>query len=86
MIVIKADKTEIHIVSWRALITDATGKKFSKSEGNAVWLNADKTSPYSVLNSDECDGCGCVRFAKIFTFLSLDEIEEIRKHDLEPLP
>ena len=30
------------------LITDATGKKFGKSEGNAVWLNPEKTSPYEM--------------------------------------
>ncbi|MDE8688529.1 tyrosine--tRNA ligase, partial [Streptococcus gordonii] len=54
--------------------------KFGKSEGNAVWLNADKTSPYEMyqfwMNVMEDDA---VRFLKIFTFLSLDEIEEIRK-------
>ncbi|MGT2924972.1 tyrosine--tRNA ligase [Streptococcus caviae] len=61
------------------LITDATGKKFGKSEGNAVWLDADKTSPYEMyqfwLNVMDADA---VRFLKIFTFLSLDEIEDIR--------
>ncbi|KAI3473628.1 hypothetical protein Pfo_031456 [Paulownia fortunei] len=29
------------------LMTDATGKKFGKSEGNAIWLDAEKTSPYT---------------------------------------
>ena len=62
------------------LITDATGKKFGKSEGNAVWLNADKTSPYEMyqfwMNVMDADA---VRFLKIFTLLPLDEIEEIRK-------
>ncbi|MFM1639727.1 tyrosine--tRNA ligase [Streptococcus mutans] len=61
------------------LITDATGKKFGKSEGNAVWLDADKTSPYEMyqfwLNVMDADA---IRFLKIFTFLSLDEIEDIR--------
>ena len=42
----KADKTG-HVMTV-PLITDATGKKFGKSEGNAVWLNADKTSPYEM--------------------------------------
>ena len=74
----KADKTG-HVITV-PLITDASGKKFGKSEGNAVWLNADKTSPYEMyqfwMNVMDDDA---VRFLKIFTFLSLDEIEEIRK-------
>lgn len=74
----KADKTA-HVITV-PLITDATGKKFGKSEGNAVWLNADKTSPYEMyqfwMNVMDADA---VRFLKIFTLLPLDEIEEIRK-------
>ena len=74
----KADKTG-HVITV-PLITDATGKKFGKSEGNAVWLNTDKTSPYEMyqfwMNVMDADA---VRFLKIFTLLPLDEIEEIRK-------
>lgn len=74
----KADKTG-HVLTV-PLITDATGKKFGKSEGNAVWLDADKTSPYEMyqfwLNVMDDDA---VRFLKIFTFLSLDEIAAIEK-------
>ena len=74
----KADKTA-HVITV-PLITDATGKKFGKSEGNAVWLNADKTSPYEMyqfwMNVMDADA---VRFLKIFTLLPLDEIEEIGK-------
>ena len=74
----KADKTG-HVITV-PLITDASGKKFGKSEGNAVWLNADKTIPYEMyqfwMNVMDDDA---VRFLKIFTFLSLDEIEGIRK-------
>ncbi|MGT2885046.1 tyrosine--tRNA ligase [Streptococcus ferus] len=62
------------------LITDSTGKKFGKSEGNAVWLDANKTSPYEMyqfwLNVMDEDA---IRFLKIFTFLSLDDIEAIRR-------
>ncbi|MCR8968246.1 tyrosine--tRNA ligase [Streptococcus zalophi] len=61
------------------LITDSSGKKFGKSEGNAIWLDANKTSPYEMyqyfVNTMDDDA---VRFLKIFTFLSLEEIEEIR--------
>lgn len=62
------------------LITDSTGKKFGKSEGNAIWLDADKTSPYEMyqfwLNVDDADA---VKLLKIFTFLSLEEIAEIEE-------
>lgn len=74
----KADKTG-HVMTV-PLITDSIGKKFGKSEGNAVWLDADKTSPYEMyqfwLNVMDDDA---VRFLKIFTFLSLEEIAEIEK-------
>ncbi|MGT2829164.1 tyrosine--tRNA ligase [Streptococcus hillyeri] len=74
----KADKTG-HVMTV-PLITDSTGKKFGKSEGNAVWLDAEKTSPYEMyqfwLNVMDDDA---VRFLKIFTFLSLDEIADIEK-------
>ncbi|MGF0112648.1 tyrosine--tRNA ligase [Streptococcus sp. SGI.013] len=74
----KADKTG-HVMTV-PLITDSTGKKFGKSEGNAVWLDANKTSPYEMyqfwLNVMDDDA---VRFLKIFTFLSLDEIAEIEE-------
>lgn len=73
----KADKSG-HVLTV-PLITDATGKKFGKSEGNAVWLDASKTSPYEMyqfwLNVLDADA---IRFLKIFTFLTLEEIEEIR--------
>lgn len=74
----KADKTG-HVMTV-PLITDSTGKKFGKSEGNAVWLDAEKTSPYEMyqfwLNVMDNDA---VRFLKIFTFLSLEEIAEIEE-------
>ena len=74
----KADKTG-HVMTV-PLITDSTGKKFGKSEGNAVWLDAEKTSPYEMyqfwLNVMDDDA---VRFLKIFTFLSQEEIAEIEE-------
>ncbi|MBM9833268.1 tyrosine--tRNA ligase, partial [Enterococcus faecalis] len=74
----KADVTG-HVITV-PLISDSTGRKFGKSEGNAIWLDADKTSPYQMyqywLNTPDADA---VRFLKIFTFLSLDDIAEIEK-------
>ncbi len=69
------------------IITDKkTGKKFGKSEGNAVWLDPNKTSPFKFyqfwLNvSDE----GLETYFKIFTFLSLNEISQMLL-DHEPNP
>lgn len=57
------------------LITDASGKKFGKSEGNAVWLDAKKTTPFAfyqfwITLPDE----GLENYLKVYTFLSLQEI------------
>lgn len=62
------------------LITKADGTKFGKTEGNAVWLDAEKTSPYEFyqfwINTDDRDA---MKFLKYFTFLTLEEIAEIEK-------
>ena len=66
------------------LILDATGKKFGKSEGNALWLNKDKTSSYELyqylINSDDSK---VEEYLKVFTFLSKEEIEAIMKQHNE---
>lgn len=66
------------------LITDSSGKKFGKSEGSAVWLDPDMTSPYKLhqffLNVPDTD---VVRLLKVFTFLSKSEIEELEKEAQE---
>lgn len=60
------------------IITDATGKKFGKSEGNAVWLDPELTSPYAFyqfwMNVDDRD---VVPLLKVFTFLHRDRIAEL---------
>lgn len=66
------------------LVTDSRGVKFGKSEGNAVWLDKDKTSPYELyqfcLNlEDEM----IFEYLKRLTFLSKEEIEEIEKEHTE---
>ena len=62
------------------LVTDAAGKKFGKSEGNAVWLDASKTSPFQFyqfwLNTLDAD---VISRLKVFTFLGRDEIERYEK-------
>ena len=60
------------------LILDANGKKFGKSEGNALWLDINKTSSYELyqflINTDDSKVC---EYLKVFTFLTPDEIESI---------
>lgn len=60
------------------LVTDASGKKFGKSEGNAIWLDAAKTSPYAFyqfwLNQPD-DMVGA--YLKMFTFLPVPEIDTL---------
>jgi tyrosyl-tRNA synthetase len=60
------------------LITNSDGRKFGKSEGNAIWLDEKLTSPYAVyqfwLNTDDAD---VVDRLKVFTFLSRAQIEEL---------
>ena len=68
------------------LILDSTGKKFGKSEGNALWLDEEKTSSYELyqylLNTDDSK---VEEYLKVFTFISLEEIAEImEKHNKEP--
>lgn len=57
------------------LVTRADGQKIGKSAGNAVWLSADRTSPYKFyqfwINTDDAD---VIRFLKWFTFLDQSEI------------
>ena len=68
------------------LMMDASGKKFGKSEGNAIWLDQSKNSPYFVyqyfLNSADAD---VEKFLRAFTLLEISEIEEIvAKHNEKP--
>jgi tyrosyl-tRNA synthetase len=68
------------------LITDASGKKFGKSEGNAVWLDAVRTSPFQFyqfwLNIRDAD---VEKYLKVYTFMSLTDIEALmEKHRNAP--
>jgi len=68
------------------LILDANGNKFGKSEGNALWLDINKTSSYELyqylINSDDSK---VEEYLKVFTFLPKEEIEKImEEHVREP--
>lgn len=60
------------------LLTTAAGEKFGKSAGNAVWLDPEKTSPYTLyqfwIRTDDRDA---IRYLKYFTFLGIDVIEQL---------
>ncbi|MBQ3468553.1 MAG: tyrosine--tRNA ligase [Bacilli bacterium] len=64
------------------LVTDSTGKKFGKTEGNALWLDRDKTSPYELyqylINLEDSMIIDCL---KKLTLLSKEEIEKIEEEN-----
>ena len=68
------------------LILDKYGNKFGKSEGNALWLDKEKTSPYELyqylINQDDEM---IIHYLKVFTFLTPEEIMDIeKKHKEQP--
>ncbi|MSU74800.1 tyrosine--tRNA ligase [Candidatus Kaiserbacteria bacterium] len=81
----RKENASVFALSCPLVVDKASGKKFGKSEGNAVWLDAEKTSPYAFyqfwLNaSDE----SVADYLKLFTLLSDMEIEavmEMQKRD-----
>lgn len=64
------------------LVTKADGTKFGKTESGTIWLDANKTSPYSFyqfwLNTADAD---VYRFLRYFTFLSVEHIRQIEEED-----
>ena len=66
------------------LLTKADGTKFGKTAGGSVWIDPEMTSPYAFfqywLNSDDKD---VIKFLKVFSFKSRQEIEELEKAHLE---
>jgi tyrosyl-tRNA synthetase len=81
----KAEGVAVHAIG-TPLITNSDGRKFGKSEGNAIWLDPQLTSPYAMyqfwLNTDDAD---VVDRLKVFTFLTRAEIEAVAtEHAAEP--
>ncbi|MFA5886357.1 MAG: tyrosine--tRNA ligase [Patescibacteria group bacterium] len=68
------------------LITDSQGRKFGKSEGNAVWIDKNKTSSYELYQFlINVEDIMIIEYLKRLTFLSKEEIEDIeRRHNEEP--
>jgi tyrosyl-tRNA synthetase len=81
----RVEGSSVHLIA-TPLITNSDGKKFGKSEGNAIWLDVELTSPYAMyqfwLNTDDAD---VIDRLKVFTFLTKAEIEEYQqKVEAEP--
>ena len=75
--------TKVHGLVW-PLLTTASGTKFGKTEAGTVWLDPARTSPFRFyqfwLNSDDRD---VVRYLKVFTFMSRDEIDQLAQATAE---
>lgn len=74
----RKEQVSVHALTVPLVIDKATGKKFGKSEGNAVWLDGEKTSPFAFYQfwmqvSDE----SVIDLLKLFTFCSDEEIGDI---------
>ena len=66
------------------LVTDSNGVKFGKTEGNALWLDKNKTSSYELYQYlINLEDCMIIDYLKKLTFLSKEEIEEIEKNHNE---
>ncbi|HET9021156.1 MAG TPA: tyrosine--tRNA ligase [Ornithinibacter sp.] len=79
----KADGAAVHALT-TPLLTDAAGLKFGKSEGNAIWLSADMTSPYAFyqyfLNVEDAS---VVTLLRVFTDRGREELEELERQVAE---
>jgi tyrosyl-tRNA synthetase len=75
----RAEGASVHALA-TPLLTDAAGAKFGKSEGNAVWLSADMTSPYAFfqyfLNVEDAS---VVRLLKVFTDRTPAQVEALQQ-------
>lgn len=66
------------------LVTDSNGVKFGKTEGNALWLDKNKTSSYELYQYlINLEDSMIIEYLKKLTFLSKEEIEEIKKRHNE---
>ena len=80
----KIDKTAYGMVM--PLVTDSNGVKFGKTEGNALWLDKNKTSSYELYQYlINLEDSMIIKYLKQLTFLNREEIEEIEaKHKEHP--
>ncbi|MDR1498985.1 MAG: tyrosine--tRNA ligase [Rickettsiales bacterium] len=81
----QGEKTEVLGFS-TPLLVDSSGKKVGKSEGNAIWTNEDMLDPFEYFqyfrNVQDAD---VVRFLKVYTDMSVEDIEAIKNSDVNEL-
>ena len=66
------------------LVTDSNGVKFGKTEGNALWLDKNKTSSYTLYQYlINLEDNMIIKYLKMLTFLSKEEILELEKKNNE---
>jgi tyrosyl-tRNA synthetase len=79
----KVEGVDVHLMT-SPLLTDASGVKFGKSEGNAIWLSADMTSPYAFyqyfLNIEDAS---VITLLKVFSDRGQEEIAELERQVAE---
>ena len=75
----RVEGVSVHLLT-TPLLTDASGQKFGKSEGNAIWLSADMTSPYAFyqyfLNTEDAS---VIALLKVFTDRTPDEVAALEQ-------
>jgi tyrosyl-tRNA synthetase len=76
----RLERAEVHALTVPLITDKTTGRKFGKSEGNAVWLDAEKTSPYQFYQfwfnvADE----NVIDYLKLFTTIPMREIADFEQ-------
>ena len=75
----RVEGRSVHLLT-TPLITDASGTKFGKSEGNAIWLSAEMTSPYAFYQYwINVEDASVVKLLKVFTDRSPEEIARLEQ-------
>ncbi|MCL2280270.1 tyrosine--tRNA ligase, partial [Candidatus Saccharibacteria bacterium] len=82
----RLENKDVDVWSTPLVINKSTGRKFGKSEGGAVWLSAEKTSPYQFyqfwLNVDDA---GVIDYMKVYTSLDKADVDAVAKeHEINP--
>jgi tyrosyl-tRNA synthetase len=76
----RTEQATVYAITTPLVVDSVTGKKFGKSEGNAIWLDAEKTSSYTFyqfwLNQNDED---VVAHLKRYTLLSLEDISALEE-------
>lgn len=74
----RLENQEANVYSIPLLVNKSTGAKFGKTEGGAVWLDANKTSVYKYFQFWlNCDDNGVIDYLKIFTLLNREQIDKL---------